>query len=66
MPDWQPRYVACESLADLPAAILLIMSLERLICLPPVLQRAWVALLRRDRSGRGGIEPEWQNEQVAR
>ena len=63
LPDWQPRYVACESLADLPAAILLIMSLERLICLPPALQRAWVALLRR---GRGDMAPEWQNEQVAR
>ena len=63
LPDWQPRYFACESLADLPAAILLIMSLERLICLPPPLQRAWVALLGR---GRRGMEPEWQSEPVAR
>jgi uncharacterized membrane protein (UPF0182 family) len=61
LPDWQPRYFACESLADLPAALLVLVSLERLICLPPALQRAWVTLLGR---GRRSAAPEAQTEPV--
>ena len=61
MPDWQPRYFACESLADVPAALLVLVSLERLICLPPALQRAWVAPLGLSRSRRGAA-PDRQNE----
>jgi lysyl-tRNA synthetase class 2 len=63
MPDWQPRYFACESLADIPAALLLLLSLERLVYLPPVLQRAWVALLGRRRRS---AAPEPQDEPAAR
>ena len=65
LPDWQPRFFACESLADVPAALLLILSLERLIYLPPALQHAWVTLLRRGR-GRSGAAPEWQSEPAPR
>jgi lysyl-tRNA synthetase class 2 len=63
LPGWQPRYFACESLADVPAALLLLLSLERLVYLPPALQRAWVTLLRR---GRRGAAPEWRNEAAPR
>jgi lysyl-tRNA synthetase, class II len=43
LPDWQPRYFACESLADLPAAVLVLLGLERLIYPPRAARRLWAS-----------------------
>ena len=44
-PQWLPRHLAYERLADIPAAALVMLSMEGLVGWPPPLDRIWLWLL---------------------
>jgi lysyl-tRNA synthetase class 2 len=45
LPEWQPRYLAFERLTDIPAAALVLLSMEGLVGWPGPLRRVWLWML---------------------